>query len=101
MFRLAIVHDHELRQYQKLATEFSTDIAEYQETADAHEATICQQLQSVSLRFTAFGETCQVAKRWLAASNFSGHLNEIAIELLVAKGFIEPVGRSVDSISPM
>lgn len=96
-----IVHDDELRQYQEISTEFHTDLTINHLTMQVHEATVCQQLQSVSQRFTAFGETCQVAKRWLAASNFSGHLNEIAVELLVAKCFIEPSGRSVESISPM
>jgi hypothetical protein len=101
IFKLVIVHDDELRQYQELSTEFSTDLTSMQLTAQAHEATVCQQLQSMSQRFTAFGETCQVAKRWLSASNFSGHLNEIAIELLVAKCFIEPGDRFVESITPM
>ncbi|KAI6184212.1 Origin recognition complex subunit 1 [Aphelenchoides bicaudatus] len=101
VFQLMIIHDYELRQYQALTAEFSTDALAHQETAGAHEATVCQQLQSVSLRFSAFGEACQLAKRWLASSYFSGHFNELAIELLVAKGFIESVGRSVDGLSPM
>jgi len=101
VFELSIIHDNELRTYQEIASEFSTDAATTLSTMNAHEATNCQLLQSVSLRFAAFGEVCQVAKRWVASSNLSGHLDEIAIELLVAKGFIEPVGRSLDSITPM
>lgn len=101
MFKIVIVHDNELRKFQNLSGEFSTDTQSYRVTADASEATVCQQLQAVSSRFMAFGETCQVAKRWIASSELTEHIHEIAVELLVAKGFIEPVGRSVDCISPM
>lgn len=96
-----IIHDNELREYQEVISEFCTDLERLSETSRVHEATISQQLLSVSQRFTAFSETCQVVKRWLGASNFSVHLNEMTIELLVAKCFLEPSGRSVDSITPM
>jgi hypothetical protein len=96
-----IIHDNELRDYQKVSGEFCTDLERLNETSRVYEATISQQLLSVSQRFTAFGETCQVVKRWLGALNFSAHLNEMAIELLVAKCFLEPSGRSIDSITPM
>ncbi|KAI6242874.1 Maternal transcript 89Ba [Aphelenchoides fujianensis] len=90
VFKLVLVHDEELRLQFEAAAQFEAHPQEAAFTRNAHDAVITRQLQGVAHRFNAFSETCQLVKRWLAASKLSGHFEDVALELLVARCFLKP-----------
>lgn len=44
---------------------------------------------SLSQRFSAFGESCQLARRWLSSHFLGDTFEEVALELLLAKVFLD------------
>ncbi|KAI6227988.1 Nucleolar protein 6 [Aphelenchoides besseyi] len=97
VFKIVIIHDEELQLQFSSAVEFQPHPQNREFTQNAHDAIVCRQLQGVAHRFNAFSETCQLVKRWLAASKLSGHFDDMALELLVGRCFLEPTDRSLFS----
>ncbi|XP_048851490.1 nucleolar protein 6 isoform X2 [Brienomyrus brachyistius] len=66
------------------------DEAQALELETIHRPYLTSTLHGLQQQHPAFGVTCRLAKRWLAAQLFSGEVGEDATDLLVASLFLQP-----------
>ncbi|KAH7726369.1 nucleolar protein 6 [Aphelenchoides avenae] len=96
-FILRIVDEREITSLEKLeerepkAALLKTQNSKELRKRLVQQPLMCQQLHSVGQRLSGFPGACQLVKRWLASHYLSDILEEVAIELLVAKVFLDDV----------
>lgn len=98
VFRLKIFYEKEVvvrRADEKTRKSFPAAIpvmtVQQMEREFIAEPLLINHLRSIQDQHVAFGPVCRIAKRWLAAHLFSPYLTPIAIELLVAYTFLQPL----------
>ena len=58
------------------------------EVAHTHRPALCGALQTVALRCPAYSHAVRLAKQWLSAHMLASQIDEAAVDLLVAHGFV-------------
>eukprot|EP01130_Rhizamoeba_saxonica_P012504 TRINITY_DN5272_c0_g1_i1.p1 TRINITY_DN5272_c0_g1~~TRINITY_DN5272_c0_g1_i1.p1 ORF type:complete len:911 (-),score=157.93 TRINITY_DN5272_c0_g1_i1:56-2389(-) len=86
VFRIYIHHPREIHLMEKQISKpiWKTDI--YRRNVGMNYLT--QALHGLHLRHPSFGMTCKLALRWIHESEYSHHIEDIAIELMVAHIYV-------------